>query len=293
MQPRRRRSALYVPAASERAVDKARSLPCDVVILDLEDAVAPESKLAAREQAAAAVAAGGFGERELVVRVNGLDTPWGADDLALLAGAGPGASPAAILAPKIASREDLRRYEAALALRPGIALWAMIETARSVFRLAEIAGAAADGPLACLVVGSNDLARETAFELDVDRQPLHAALSLIVLAARAHGVAVLDGVFNALDDEAGFARQCRQGRAFGFDGKTLIHPGQIAGCHAAFTPDAAEVEAALRLIAAFAAPENAGKGAIRVDGRMAERLHLVQARRTLAMAGVAPGPESA
>ncbi len=281
MQTRRRRSALYVPACHERAVDKARTLACDVVILDLEDAVAPTMKTTARACAAAAITSGGFGDRELVVRVNGPDTPWGADDLDVIAAV----RPHAVLVPKIAAREDLRPYEAALARQPGVALWAMIETARSLFRLDEIAGAAADGPLSCLVVGSNDLARETGFELDVDRQPLQAALSLVVLAARAHGLAALDGVFNSLDDETGFVRQCRQGRTFGFDGKTLIHPAQIAACNEAFTPDTAAIEAARRVIAAFALPENVGKGAIRVDGRMVERLHLVQARRTLAMAG--------
>ncbi len=281
MQSRRRRSALYVPASHERAVDKARTLACDAVIFDLEDAVAPAMKDAARQCAVEAVTAGGFGDRELVIRVNGLDTPWGADDLDAFAPL----QPDALLVPKITAREDLRPYEAALARRPGVGLWAMIETARSLFRLDEIAGAASDGPLACLVVGSNDLAKEAGFELDVDRQPLLAALSLVVLAARAHGLAALDGVFNSLDDEAGFARQCRQGRAFGFDGKTLIHPAQIATCNDAFTPDSAAIEAARRVISAFALPENAGKGAIRVDGRMVERLHLSQAWRTLTMAG--------
>lgn len=278
MSTRTRRSALYVPASNDRAVDKSRNLPCDVVILDLEDAVAPEAKSDARARAVANVAARGFGERELVVRVNGLETPWGADDLAALSSVRADA----ILVPKIGTRADLRPYEAALANMPGVALWAMIETARSVFHLDAIAAAAADGPLSCLVVGSNDLAKDSGFELDVDRQPLQPVLSLTVLAARAHGLAVLDGVFNALDDEPGFARQCRQGHAFGFDGKTLIHPSQIQPCNDAFTPDAAAVEAALRIVAAFEAPENAGKGAIRVDGRMVERLHLVQARRTLA-----------
>ncbi len=282
MPPRRRRSALYVPAVNERAIEKARVLPCDVVILDLEDAVAPEAKATARERAAATIAAGGFGDRELVVRVNGLDTPWGSDDLAMLAER----PPAAILVPKIATRADLRPYESALLNRPAVALWAMIETARSIFALDAIAAAAAEGPLACLVVGSNDLAREAAFELDVERRPLQAALSLVVLAARAHGLAVLDGVCNALEDPQGFLRQCRQGQAFGFDGKTLIHPAQIAACNEAFTPDAAAIEAARRVIAAFEACENAGKGVLRVDGRMVERLHLEQARRTLAMAGL-------
>jgi len=281
---RRRRSALYVPASHERALEKARTLPCDVVILDLEDAVAPEAKAQARAQAVAALHAGGFGDKELVVRVNGLDSPWGTDDLdALLAAP---VAPAAILVPKVARRADLAPYEARLAARPAVRLWAMIETAASIFAAEGIAAAAADGALAAFVVGTNDLAKEAGFRFGAERLPLQGALGLIVLAARAHGLVVLDGVFNALDDHDGLAAQCAQGVAFGFDGKTLIHPGQIEACHAAFTPDAAAVAAARRLIAAFAAPENAGKGALRVDGQMVERLHLVQARRTLAMAGL-------
>ncbi len=279
---RRRRSALYVPAANARAVDKARTLPCDVVILDLEDAVAPEAKALAREQAVAALRAGGFGTREVVLRVNGLETPWGSDDL----DAAIGAAPTAVLVPKIARRTDLAAYERRLAGQGGIALWAMIETARSIFHVEEIASAAADGLLVALVVGTNDLAKEACFEPGVDRQPLLGALGLVVLAARAHGLVVLDGVFNALDDRQGLVAQCAQARAFGFDGKTLIHPAQVEPCNAAFTPDAAAIEGARRIVAAFAAPENAGRGALRVEGQMVERLHLVQARRTLAMAGL-------
>lgn len=279
----RRRSALYVPASNERAVEKSRHLPCDAVILDLEDAVAPEQKAAARDHAVATVRAGGFGTRELVVRVNGLDTPWGADDLAVLSSV----APAAILVPKVSAASDLAPYSRALETRPGTALWAMIETARAIFRLDEIAATAASGRLTGFVVGTNDLIKETGFISGPDRLPLQGALGLIVLAARAHGLTVLDGVFNAIDDAEGFARQCVQGREFGFDGKTLIHPGQIATCNAAFTPDAAAVAAARRIVEAFDAPENAGRGAIRVDGQMVERLHLVQAQRTLALA--APG----
>ncbi len=276
----RRRSALYVPASNARAVEKSRTLPCDVVILDLEDAVAPEQKADARDRAVATVRAGGFGARELVVRVNGLDTPWGADDLAALTPV----APAAILVPKVSAAADLQPYSQALETRTGTALWAMIETARSIFRLDEIAATAMNGRLACFVVGTNDLIKETGFQSGPERLPLLGALGLIVLAARAHGLAVLDGVFNAIDDAAGFARQSAQGREFGFDGKTLIHPGQIAACNAAFTPDAAAVAAARRIVEAFAAPENAGRGAIRVEGQMVERLHLVQAQRTLALA---------
>lgn len=278
------RSALYVPASNERAVEKSRSLPCDVVILDLEDAVAPEQKPEARELAVAVLRAGGFGPRELVVRVNGLDTPWGAADLAALQAAAPAAASLTILVPKISTAADLRDYEAALDGQAHVALWAMIETARSIFRLDEIAGCAAQGRLRGLVVGTNDLSKETGFQGGVDRLPLQGALGLIVLAARAHGLAVLDGVFNAIDDTEGFARQCAQGREFGFDGKTLIHPNQIAACNAAFTPDAAAVAAARRIVEAFALPENAGRGALRVDGQMVERLHLAQAQRTLALA---------
>ena len=280
---RRRRSALYVPASNARAVDKTRTLPCDVVILDLEDAVVPESKAQAREQAVAAVRTGGFGEREVVVRINGLDTPWGAADLEAVAAA----RPAAILVPKVARRADLMPYERHLANCEGVALWAMVETALSIFRVEEIASAAAEGPLAAFVVGTNDLAKEACFRVGVDRAPLLGALGLIVLAARAHGLAVLDGVYNALDDREGLVAHCAQAVAFGFDGKTLIHPGQVEPCNQAFTPDAAAVAAAQRIVAAFAAPENAGLGALRVDGQMVERLHLVQAPRTLAMAGVA------
>jgi citrate lyase subunit beta/citryl-CoA lyase len=279
---RRRRSALYVPASNPRAIDKARALPCDVVILDLEDAVAPEAKDTARANAAAAIAAGGFGPRELVVRVNGAGTPWCDDDLAAIVVAGP----AAVLAPKIDHRDDLRPFELALRARPGVALWAMIETPRAILQLDAIAGAAASGPLACLVAGTNDLAKEAGFLPGIDRLPLLGALGLMVLAARAHGLAVLDGVCNALDDQPGFARQCAQGRSFGFDGKTLIHPGQVEACNAAFTPDAAAVAAAQAIVAAFAAPENIGKGALRVAGQMVERLHLAQAQRTLRMAAI-------
>jgi citrate lyase subunit beta/citryl-CoA lyase len=279
MTDRPRRSALYLPASNAKAIDKARTLPCDVVILDLEDAVAPDMKALARDQAVAAVAEGGFGSRELVVRLNGIDTEWGAEDLDAIAAAAPDA----ILVPKIDSRDGLRPYEAALGGKDGIGLWAMIETARSIFRVEEIAAAAADGPLACFVLGLNDLAKESGAQPGTDRLPFLGVLGLSVLAARAHGVAILDAVFNAFEDDAGLAAQCRQAVEFGFDGKTLIHPRQIDICNSGFSPDAAAIEAARRIVAAFDQPENADKGAIRLDGRMVERLHLVQARRTLAM----------
>lgn len=276
---RRRRSALYLPASNMRAIEKARGLACDVVILDLEDAVAPDEKVTARKQAVAALRAKGFGERELVVRVNGIDTEWGGDDLDAL----KGVTPDAILLPKIDDAAALARYAAAL---DGTPLWAMIETAKSIFRLEEIAASATAGPLTGLVMGTNDLARDMGAELDVERAPFVGMLGLAVAAARAYDLVVLDGVFNDIDDCDGLTTQLRQAVAFGFDGKTLIHPSQVVPCNAAFTPGETAVARARAIVDAFAAPENAAKGAIRLDGRMVERLHLHQASRTLAAAGV-------
>ena len=278
MTVRPRRSALYMPASNARAIAKARSLDCDLVILDLEDAVAPDLKASAREQAVAAIRDGGFGRREVVVRINGLDTAWGADDLSALAEAAPDA----ILAPKVSSATEIAAY--AERLPAATPLWIMIETAISLFRLQEMAATARSGPLAGFVLGTNDLAAEMGVQTDARRAPFIGAMGLAVAAARAHGLIILDGVFNDLDDAEGFALQTRQALEFGFDGKTLIHPSQIAPCNAAFTPDAAAVEAARAVIEAFAAPENADKGAIRLNGRMVERLHLRQAERTLAAA---------
>lgn len=272
---RPRRSALYLPASNAKAIAKARTLACDVVILDLEDAVAPDAKEIARDQAVAAVQEGGFGARELVVRVNGLETEWGAADLAAMGTCAPDA----ILVPKIMARADVDRYAARVA--SGTPLWAMIETAGALFRLDEIAGA---DRLAALVMGTNDLAKETGAQPGPDRLPFVGALGLAVAAARAHGIAILDGVYNAIDDDAGFCAEARQGVEFGFDGKTLIHPRQIELCNAAFLPAAAELAWARQIIAAFDHPENAAKGAIRVEGRMVERLHLHQAHRVLAAA---------
>jgi citrate lyase subunit beta/citryl-CoA lyase len=272
---RPRRSALYMPAANARAIEKARELPCDVVILDLEDAVAPDAKDVAREQAVAAVRAGGFGRREVVIRVNGLDTPWGLEDLA----AAIDARPDAILIPKVSSAHDVRAYGAAEA--GGAPLWAMVETCAALFALDDIAGA--EG-LAALVVGTNDLAKEMRCRLTVGRAALTGPLSLIVAAGRAHGLAVLDGVFNEIEDDAGLAAQCEQGLEFGFDGKTLIHPRQVEAANAAFSPSAEEVAWSRVVVAAFDSPENAVKGVLKVEGRMVERLHLAQARRVIAVA---------
>lgn len=274
MTPRPRRSALYLPASNPRAIEKARTLPADVIILDLEDAVAPEAKAQARKAAVAAIARGGFAPRELVVRVNALQTPWGEADLEALAATPPDA----ILIPKVATHGDLT---AVGGRAPHISLWAMIETPAAILHLGAIA--AAPG-LAALVMGPNDLASELGATPGADRIPLHPALALTVAAARAHGLAALDGVYNAIDDNSGFAAEAAQGAAFGFDGKTLIHPRQIELCNAAFSPSPDAVAQARAIVAAFADPANADKGAIRLDGRMVERLHLAAAHRTLARA---------
>jgi citrate lyase subunit beta/citryl-CoA lyase len=279
--PRPRRSALYMPASNARAVEKARSLDCDVVILDLEDAVAPDAKPAAREAAVAAVRAGGFGRREVVVRVNALATPWGEADLAAVAEAGPDA----ILVPKIGSAADVEAYDAAIAAAPPTTrLWTMIETCPAIFTLAAIAAATERTRLSAFVMGINDLAKDMGARMPPDRAPFHAALSLAVMAARGAGLSILDGVHNEIDDLALLAAVCRQGVEFGFDGKSVIHPSHLVICNRAFTPDPADVAWSRAVIAAFEAPENAGKGALRVDGRLAEHLHRDQALKLVAIA---------
>ena len=278
---RPRRSCLYMPASNARAIEKARSLPCDVVILDLEDAVAPDAKETARAQAVEAVRAGGFGRREVVIRVNGLDTPWGEADLKAAAEAGPDA----VLVPKVGDGADIARYGGRLSHAPETTrLWAMIETARSLFHLPDIAAAAKTSRLSALVLGPNDLAKETGWRMTAGREPFFAAFSLTTAAAKAHGLTALDGPFGGLEDVAGLERECAQGRDFGFDGKTLIHPGQIETANRLYAPDPGEVAHARAIIAAFAEPENADKGALRVNGRMAERLHLGQAEKLVALA---------
>lgn len=278
---RPRRSALYLPASNPKALAKARTLPADVVILDLEDAVAPENKIAAREQAVAALAEGGFGRRELVIRTNGLDTEWGAGDLAAAAAAGPDA----VLVPKVSSPAEVRAYDTALAAAPAkTRLWIMIETCACLPVLHDLAACAADTRLAGFVLGTNDLAKEMRARPGPERTPFLPILTMAVAAARAHGLVVLDGVCNEFRELDRFTAEARQGLEFGFDGKTLIHPDQIAPCNAVFSPDATEIAWAEAVEAAFALPENAGKGAIKVDGRMVELLHLDQARRVLAVA---------
>ena len=277
---RPRRSALYMPASNPRTVEKARTLDADIVILDLEDAVLPDQKDEARVAAAAAIRAGGFGRRELVVRVNGLDTPWGAADLAMVAEAGPDA----VLAPKVRSAGDVEDYARTLTSAPDdTRLWVMIETVQSIFALDAIA-AAAPGRLAGFVMGINDLAREMGARQTAERIPFFAALALAVSAGRAQGLVVLDGVHNEIDDLAALEIVCRQGLDFGFDGKTLIHPSHLEICNQVFSPAAADVAWAHAVIAAFDAPDNIGKGALRVDGRLAEILHRDQARKLVAVA---------
>ena len=276
---RPRRTALYMPASNPRAIEKARSLACDVVILDLEDAVLPDAKADARAAAVAAVKAGGFGGREVVIRVNALSTPWGEDDLAAAAAAGPDA----VLAPKILGPSDIADYDRALAGAPAsTCLWAMIETPQAIFALDAIAGT--PSRLRALCMGTNDLAKEMGARQTPGREPFWAAMSLTVTAARAHGLSVLDGVHNEIDDLVALEAVCRQGVEFGFDGKSLIHPSHLAICNAAFSPTEAEVAFARAVIAAFDAPENVGKGALRVDGRLTELLHLDQAVKLVAIA---------
>lgn len=278
---RPRRSALYLPASNAKAIAKARTLACDVVILDLEDAVAPEAKAEARVAAVAAMAEGGFGHREVVIRANGIDTEWGADDLAAIAGSGADA----VLVPKVDGPKDIARYEQALSAAPAaMQLWAMIETCASVFALEPIAAMAHTTRLSLWIMGTNDLAKEMRAQLTPCRTPFLPFLSQAVAAARAHGVAILDGVCNEFRDLHAFEAEARQGLMFGFDGKSLIHPAQIDPCNTVFSPSEADLARALAVIDAFALPENQGKGAIRVDGKMTELLHLEQARRLVSVA---------
>ncbi|MDN3644804.1 CoA ester lyase [Pontixanthobacter aestiaquae] len=271
------RSALYLPANRASAVEKARRADCDAVILDLEDAVAPEAKVDARAAAVAAVNEGGFGHRILVVRVNALDTEWGPADITALAGCGPDA----VLVPKLCHPDEAGIYRQQLGTGPE--LWAMLETCIAFTQLSAISAKAAAAELTTYVMGTNDLALEMRAKLDTARAPFQPVLAQAVINARAYGLSVLDGVFNDIGDEEGLATQCREGADMGFDGKTLIHPKQLAIANAAFSPSAAEVRTAQSIRDAFAAPENAGKGVIKVGGRMTEILHLREAERTLAL----------
>nr|ART40419.1 K773 [uncultured bacterium] len=277
---RPRRSVLYMPGSNARAMEKARTIPADALILDLEDAVAPDAKQVAREQVCAAMREGGFGKREMIVRVNALDTPWGLADLTAAAAV----KPDAVLIPKVSSPAVLHRAEALLDAHGAhdTALWAMMETPLGILQAQAIASATPR--LAVFIMGTNDIAKEVHAAHTPLRLPMITSLGLCLLAARAFGVGVIDGVYNDFKDEEGFAAICRQGLELGMDGKTLIHPSQVAPCNEIFSPAAAEVEMARKIIAEFARPENAGKGVITVDGRMTELLHAEMARRTVAIA---------
>jgi citrate lyase subunit beta/citryl-CoA lyase len=282
---RPRRSLLFMPGSNARALEKARNLTADGIILDLEDAVAPDAKGLARDQIAQAIAAGGFGKREVLIRINALDSPWWIDDVAM---AGK-AHPDGILVPKISSVEDL----SAVADRLGdigadmsIKVWAMIETARGVLHAEELAAASRDSEmrLAGFVFGPNDISRESRIRMLPGRAAMLPMITHCILATRLHGLEILDGPYSDFSNVDGFAQECAQARDLGFDGKTLIHPGQIEACNAIFTPPEEEVAHARNIIAAFARPENASKGAIQLDGRMVERLHADMAKRTIAIA---------
>jgi citrate lyase subunit beta/citryl-CoA lyase len=283
--PRPRRSVLYMPGSNTRAIEKARSLHVDAVILDLEDSVAAEAKTAARKQVASAVEAGGFGPREVVIRVNGLETEWGEADVAAAASAGPDA----VLIPKASSAADIDRVTELLRRAGAPArtrIWAMIETTLGIVNLPEIAAAARHpgSRLACFVVGLNDLVKETRISLDANRTAALYWLSASITAARAHGIDVLDGVWNNFRDMDGYRRECLQGRELGFDGKTIIHPDQAALANEIFQPDAAEVDWGRKIIAAFELPENKGRAVIGLEGKMVELLHRDAALRTVAIA---------
>ena len=282
---RPRRSVLYMPGSNLRALEKAKTLPADGLILDLEDAVAPDAKETARTQVAQAVKAGGFGKRELFIRVNGIDTPWFSADIE----AAVHAAPDAILVPKIATPQQLDLIgQRLLDMRADkrIRIWAMIETPLAIFNAVALAAQARDSEdrLGGLVMGTNDLAKETRARIVPGRTPMLGWLSTCVLAARTYGIDILDGVYNNLGDADGFARECAEARDLGFDGKTLIHPNQIEPCNAAFSPTPDEVTQARAIIAAFALPENKGKGVVQVGGRMVELLHAEMAQRTVAVA---------
>ena len=279
-QLRPRRSVLYMPAANERALEKATTIPADAIIFDLEDAVAPDAKPEARARAVAAVGSGRYGRRELTIRCNGLDTPWGADDLAAAGAAGP----QAVVIPKVDSvgylDEVSSRLDAAGAAGE-VAIWPMIETPTAIFEARAIA---AHPRVAVLVMGTNDLAKELRAPLVPGRHPLVPHLATAVLAAREAGRVILDGVYNDVRDPDGFAAECRQGREMGFDGKTLIHPGQVEPANDTWAPGAEEIEHARRVIEAFDAAMAEGRGVVTVDGRMIENLHVDNARRVLATA---------
>jgi len=285
MTVRPRRSVLYMPGSNARALEKARELPADGLILDLEDAVAPDAKAQARAAIAQALHAGGFAGREVLVRINALDTPWWTEDLEAVIPA----KPDAVLLPKVSHAsqlEDLAEHLTDLGAEPHIRVWAMMETPLAMLHAGEIAAATLDPEtrLAGFVMGTNDLAKETRARLIPGRAPMLPWLMTCVAAARAYGLDILDGVYNDLGNAEGFAAECAQSRDLGFDGKTLIHPRQIGPCNDAFSPTPEEIETARKMIAAFDLPENKEKGVVQIEGRMVERMHAEMARRTVAIA---------
>ncbi|MCD0422768.1 MAG: CoA ester lyase [Rhodopseudomonas sp.] len=282
---RPRRSLLFMPGSNARALEKARLLPADGLILDLEDAVAPDAKDTARDQIAAAVAAKGYGKREILVRINALDTAWWQDDIAMAAKAGPDG----ILVPKVSTIEDIATVGnklAELGADPSIRVWIMIETARGVLHAEELAAQKHDAKsrLEGFVFGPNDISRETGIRMLPGRSTMLSMITHCVLAARVHGLIALDGPYSDIGNVDGLSEECAQARDLGFDGKTLIHPGQIDACNAAFTPPAEDIAQARKILAAFERPENQGRGAIQLDGRMVERLHAEIAKKTIAIA---------
>ncbi|TDX67087.1 citrate lyase subunit beta/citryl-CoA lyase [Methylosinus sp. sav-2] len=283
---RPRRSVLAMPGSNARALEKGKTLAADVLMFELEDGVAEAAKEAAREQVVAAVKGGGYGSREIIVRVNVFESPWYAADIAAVAAAGPDA----IVVPKANSRDDILRAARDMKAAGAPAhttLWAMIETPRALFDIEKIASAAQEAPLSAMMLGPNDIAKSTRARLTPGRPALVSWLSASVLAARLHDVDIIDGIYNDFNDLDGLRREAEQGRDLGMDGKMLIHPGQIATVNEVFAPSPAEIEFARKIVELFDAPENASIGVAQIDGRMVERLHLDGARRTLALSGAA------
>ncbi|KPK16125.1 MAG: malyl-CoA thiolesterase [Myxococcales bacterium SG8_38] len=278
---RPRRSVLYMPGSNARALDKSRTLPSDGLIFDLEDAVAPDAKVTARNQVMQAYEVGGYGEREILIRTNGLNTPWGYDDLVAVASVGA----SAVLLPKVESAEMVRQAESVLLSHGApsdLAIWCMMETPRAMLHAEEIADASPR--LGGLVMGTSDLAKDLQAQHTAMRLPLITSLGLCMLAARAARIAILDGVYLDLNDHEGFVDSCRQGAELGFDGKTLIHPKQIEAANEVFAPSDEEVELSRRIIEAYAAAEAEGRGVVVVDGKLIERLHVDHAERVVALA---------
>jgi citrate lyase subunit beta/citryl-CoA lyase len=279
---RPRRSCLYVPGANARALEKAKSLPADAFILDLEDAVAPESKADAREAIRNAVSDRAYGAREVVIRVNGLETEWGQDDLEMAASVGVDG----VLVPKITSGDDICVVDQCLndaGAVPDLGFWAMIETPLAILNIGEIAAASSDTRLTGFVIGTNDLAKELNAVPTPERRAFIFSLSAALVAARAYYLVAIDGVYNDISNDAGLSAECEQARVLGFDGKSLIHPSQIGTANRVFSPSEAELSHAKAVVEAFALPENRGKGVISLDGKMVELLHLEQAERLIAI----------